>query len=154
LINHPAVNILVLKTHMMSECKWCKLTKVKDEFDLQYYKGKPCEKRRSVCRECRRIRRKTYGVRSGEGLRDYNLKRLYGISLKDFKKMLLEQNHKCYLCNGTTKNRWGYGLAVDHCHKSGKVRKLLCDKCNKGLGQFNDDSELLIKAAKYLKDFS
>jgi len=139
---------------MTNVCTWCKVEKPTEQFDIQYYKGKVCEKRRSVCKLCRLERRKTYGVRSGEGLRDYNLKRLYGITLEIFKKMLLIQENKCFVCKGNSRNRWGYGLAVDHCHKSGKVRKLLCDKCNKGLGQFNDNPELLRLAAKYIEDYS
>jgi len=44
-------------------------------------------------------------------------------------------------------------LAVDHDHKNGEVRGLLCHRCNVGLGNFQDNPELLLKAYKYLKDF-
>jgi hypothetical protein len=41
-------------------------------------------------------------------------------------------------------------LAIDHCHKTGKIRGLLCKNCNQGLGQFKDNIDLLLSAAKYL----
>ena len=72
---------------------------------------------------------------------------------QDYLKMSEDQQNKCYICG--LENKFGSHhnkLVVDHCHISGAVRKLLCDKCNKGLGQFNDNPELLEKAAKYLKD--
>lgn len=77
--------------------------------------------------------------------KDIDLKRHFGISLQDFKKMLIKQKHCCKICKVIDVT-----LAVDHCHKTGKVRGLLCGKCNKGLGLFNDNSKLLLKAIKYL----
>lgn len=61
--------------------------------------------------------------------------------------MLEEQDGKCYLCGGIDFRN----LAVDHNHKTGKVRRLLCSSCNTGLGKFKDDPDLLTKAAVYLK---
>ena len=44
-------------------------------------------------------------------------------------------------------------LAVDHCHKTGKIRGLLCNRHNQGIGYMNDSPELLMKAAKYIESY-
>ena len=75
----------------------------------------------------------------------------YGITLDIYEEMLEKQNGKCYIC-GNEANYNGKPLYVDHCHDSGKVRKLLCQHCNTGLGMFRDNPELLIKAADYVKE--
>ena len=65
----------------------------------------------------------------------------------EFKKMLIKQDNKCAICgNEETKRR----MSVDHCHKTGKVRGLLCQLCNTSLGGFQDDVNRLKKAIKYL----
>lgn len=60
--------------------------------------------------------------------------------------MEVTQSGKCLICNEIPKR-----LVVDHCHTSGKVRGLLCDHCNTGLGRFKDSPELLMAAIRYLK---
>jgi hypothetical protein len=60
---------------------------------------------------------------------------------------LYETHLVCQICN--TKDR--RELNVDHCHTTGKVRGLLCDNCNKALGLFKDSTDLLAKAANYLR---
>lgn len=55
----------------------------------------------------------------------------------------------CHLCGGP--QRPGKTMCVDHCHTTGKVRGALCDMCNKGLGQFRDNPELMRKAANYVE---
>ncbi len=75
------------------------------------------------------------------------LLRSYGISREEYNKMLAEQNEVCAICKQKDNKR----LAVDHCHKTGKVRGLLCAKHNRALGAFNDDPSLLEAAIKYLK---
>jgi hypothetical protein len=64
--------------------------------------------------------------------------------------MLVEQNYRCAIC-GTDKptGKWVV-FAVDHCHVTGKVRGLLCNECNRGMGLLRDDATLLRKAADYL----
>lgn len=78
--------------------------------------------------------------------RDAELKRNYGISLVEYEEMLAKQGGRCAVC-GVKSDKT---LHLDHNHKTGKVRGLLCHKCNSGLGSFNDDVELLIRAAEYL----
>ena len=91
--------------------------------------------------------------------RSKHLLKHYGITLEDFNQMKCNQDDKCLICNNnetalnpsTGKAR---ELAVDHCHKTGKVRGLLCTSCNTALGNFKDDISLLEKAAVYLKSNS
>lgn len=77
------------------------------------------------------------------------LKKLFGITEKQYLQMLQEQENLCKICNNAFENRRDTHL--DHCHKTNTVRGLLCGACNKGLGHFKDNIENLQKAIKYLK---
>lgn len=83
----------------------------------------------------------------------YRLKHYFGLSVKEYEAMYESQSGRCYLC-GNSESAVIRGktlmLAVDHCHKSGKVRALLCSQCNTGLGLFKDSPELLKRAAEYV----
>jgi len=78
-------------------------------------------------------------------------KRKYGITLDIYNEMAKAQDYKCKICStakpGTRVNRF----SVDHCHKTGIVRGLLCGACNRALGQFKDSPEFLRNAADYLE---
>lgn len=113
----------------------------------------------SVCILCHKKRQKEYrknNPRYVTGLyrRKYMLKNKYGLTEADYEAMLKKQGGLCAICNADRGgNRHGTDyLAVDHCHDTGKVRGLLCQKCNHGLGKFNDDLTMLRKAAQYLED--
>ena len=80
----------------------------------------------------------------------YNIKNCYGITIDIYNTMFNNQNGCCAICNkhqSKFKNR----LSVDHCHETGIVRDLLCNKCNLALGNFKDDIRLLENAIRYLK---
>lgn len=79
----------------------------------------------------------------------YKIKRSYGITEEDYNRMFEEQKGCCAICN-THQSKIKMRLCVDHCHKTTKVRKLLCPNCNRGLGMFQDNPKLLKKAAEYL----
>ena len=81
------------------------------------------------------------------------LKTTYGISLDDYNEMFIQQNGCCKIC-GNHQSEFERGFAVDHDHITGKVRGLLCHKCNMGLGCFNDNIETFLEAIKYLKEFN
>lgn len=78
-------------------------------------------------------------------------KSLYGIGPEEFNILYLNQNGRCAICvkkilDGSGRN----GLVVDHCHRTGRVRGLLCAACNRGLGAFMDEPNRLCSAAVYL----
>lgn len=72
----------------------------------------------------------------------------YGMTRADFDSMSAEQGNKCRICSRSRK------LHVDHCHKTGRVRGLLCGSCNRGLGMFSDSIRNLDAAIVYLKERS
>jgi hypothetical protein len=76
------------------------------------------------------------------------LRRDYGIELADYLLMHEQQDGKCAICGGPPEN--GKSLAVDHCHVTGRVRGLLCLKCNSGIGMFKDSLETVLAAVDYL----
>ena len=82
------------------------------------------------------------------------LQRTYGIDIDEYDKMFAEQEGLCKLCGGEgflLKGCHSMKLVVDHCHKGGHVRGLLCHNCNRALGLFKDNTEVLKKAIEYLK---
>jgi len=82
--------------------------------------------------------------------RQFRLKKAYGLSLKDWEGLWYAQDGRCAICDEFFTNV--RSICVDHDHKTGKVRGLLCRNCNYGLGYFNDNIELLVKAICFLKN--
>lgn len=78
-----------------------------------------------------------------------DLKRKYGLTVEEYDEMLKKQNGGCAICGGKNKNNWN--LAVDHNHKTGKNRELLCASCNIVLGVSYDNIQILEKAINYIK---
>lgn len=83
-----------------------------------------------------------------------HVKRQYNLEANDYLNMVIEQQNRCAICGGqeTTSNKHGdvRPLAVDHCHATGKVRALLCARCNGMLGCCSDNIDILEKAIEYL----
>lgn len=88
--------------------------------------------------------------------KNYRLRTKYGISIEEYYSLLKKQNGKCAICgNEETATHNFYkqkqDLAVDHCHKTGKIRGLLCQDCNRGIGKFHEDITILKNAIEYLQ---
>jgi DNA-directed RNA polymerase subunit RPC12/RpoP len=79
----------------------------------------------------------------------YNLKKKYDLSMEQFEKMLETQDYKCSICKKSLEKY----SAVDHDHKTGKVRGILCRKCNLGLGAAKDNTEILKNMINYLENY-
>jgi len=85
-----------------------------------------------------------------ERLKDAYLMRIYQITLEDFRGMLLTQEYRCAICN---KNLSEKTAIVDHNHKTGKVRAIVCHNCNRLLGEAKEDIKILQLAILYLSKF-
>lgn len=129
-------------------CKDCR-----NNYYNQYYLNNP-EKAVEKNKKQKENRKNFYKSEKGvESSRKAHLKRMYGITLDDYNKILKDQNYCCAICEGfETHDKHGV-LAVDHNHTTGEVRGLLCYKCNTGLGSYNDDINLFNKAIKYLEKY-
>jgi len=129
-------------------CVSCGVTKSLECFEWQKNRPNP----RKKCKECRHKERdytKEYEYRNKKRKEKYwedpeKARRewetyKYGVCKEDF------DYQECWVCGSVDR------LCIDHCHKSGKTRGLLCSKCNSALGLFEDDTERLKMAIKYLK---
>jgi len=120
----------------MANCNQCGDQKVVDEFPNLVYGT-------YLCRDC---------LRAAQGAQQLRRK---GCSNELYRTLFEAQDGKCAICGAIEGHRSRYGkvcrLAVDHDHRTGKVRGLLCGNCNRGLGRFKDLIENLEAAVRYLK---
>lgn len=137
---------------MKKRCYKCKKSKSIGEF----YKNKAQRDGLDTrCKACSRAYFKSYDRRESDlrysrqpfVVENRKLARMinsYGLSKEEFLKMKKKQNGICAICPEKLE-------VIDHCHKTGRVRGLLCRKCNFGLGNFRDSGKLLEMAKAYLE---
>jgi len=109
------------------------------------------------CKSCRKVMRKESYWKNVDSERSYSrtnqrklrLVRVYNITEDDYANLYGDQSGKCAICENSNVR-----LVIDHNHDTGKVRQLLCDNCNRGIGLLKDNPEILQKAADYLRKFS
>ena len=126
-------------------CKECQRNYHKDQYKSNFeYR----EKRKT---SCRKNQRKHY-CSEKEWVR--KLKQKYNLTITQYSKMLVKQNRSCAICKQLEKNKHQNGkiirLAVNHDHKTGKIRGLLCAECNQNLGRMLKN-KFWKKALNYLK---
>lgn len=135
---------------MSKTCSKCKKTSLIQNFYSDVSKK---DRLSSRCRACVKLRSKEQRVKLGPWFRrEYDLKRLYGLTIEDYDNILRTQNGVCKICKEKCKTR--KYLSVDHCHATGKVRGLLCKECNVGIGCFRNSALLMNSAAEYLENFN
>jgi hypothetical protein len=132
------------KDGAMSVCKKCHCKAVakrqKDNPEKHY--------RKQI--EWRKKNNKRYREIQKDSDRRYRLRTLYDITPEQYLEMALAQDYKC----ANPGCRKEAELVIDHCHKTGKVRGLLCRECNLLLGQAKDSPEILLGAMQYLENHS
>ena len=141
----------------MKKCATCGEEKSLEDFHKQ---SRSKDGRQRVCKECNTASVKRWQKDNPERYAEYYKSRdaiysadsrkrakKYGMTPEELSEFLLSTDGVCTIC-GRHPNNW---LVVDHCHKTGKVRGVLCEKCNQALGLMDDNAEYLESAIAYLK---
>ena len=131
---------------MLKTCKVCGIEKNISDF----YTG------RRDCKDCKNAAARKKYVDDPETtqrnlirMRERAKERRYGITQEQFDEMLVDQNSQCKICSIEFKGT--KYTHIDHCHDTNRVRGLLCNDCNLALGQFNDNTDIMDNAIKYLQ---
>ena len=143
----------------------CEKCGVEKSLDLFYKQKNGKYGRHSQCIECRKAYVKWYRGPDGPGHEKYQtknrerdpvkaregwLKNKYNLTEQELEHIANTQGNQCAICS-TPASELKRGLFIDHDHKTGKVRGLLCHSCNLGLGNFLDDTERLNSAIVYIQ---
>ncbi|MFE7072715.1 endonuclease VII domain-containing protein [Streptomyces sp. NPDC057620] len=141
-------------------CRKCGVVKALTEFSLSRRATETTNAvYRSDCKACCSERTKQWFVdnpgRAAANKRKANLAKNYGLTVAEYDALLRHQGGVCAVCGKGEPNAHGrtgkqFRLAVDHCHETGAVRGLLCQKCNRAIGLLGDDPVLMRKAISYL----
>lgn len=138
--------------------KWCgRCRKIKsiDEF----FKSKGAYNGlQGHCKDCIREEQREWRAKNRMRSRYYSqrlrLREKYGVTYEFYEELLEKHSHKCAIC-GQPETRESNGvpilMAVDHDHRTGEIRGILCNNCNRALGLLKDDTEVLRKAIEYLE---
>jgi hypothetical protein len=143
----------------MKVCSFCKAEKNESEFRNETGRVS----KRANCKKCDTERHKVWRSKNREHLREYDrdrwfktdrwhnhIARKYGMSPEEYKNLLSDQNGKCAICSSEVPVGNSKRFHVDHCHKTGVIRGLLCSPCNQMLGYAKDSTVILESALKYL----
>lgn len=135
----------------MKVCSKCKIEKDNSLFYQDKRLKSGLSSHCSDCHALKRARQRATGY-----IKHYHINRRYGLNREDYNKMYESQNGVCKICNSELKSyfvRNGTNLVVDHDHKSGKVRGLICSTCNLTLGKIEKYGgiQYLSKLLNYLQ---
>jgi len=137
--------------------KKCTSCNLKKNVSMFYKNNRRANGLDTRCKECADTYKTNWVTTSGNDIKaastNSRLLKRYGITSEEYIRLLENQNYSCAICGNTPeKGRANtYKLSVDHCHTTGVVRGLLCQKCNTGMGLLGDTKEGLLKALKYLE---
>ncbi len=126
------------------KCKECEGARRRKREKINYWKDP--EKKRKKCRDWHnnnRFKNSLYHSVDGGGKK----------CTATIDEVIAAFDGACAIC-GITEEEYGRKLHMDHCHESGQLRGFLCQKCNQGLGNYNDSVDLIIAAAEYLESFA
>lgn len=140
-------------------CGHCKVEKDLGSFNVNRSKKNYAKGVYPVCKSCQSKKSKEsykrHKAKRNQSSRSYHLSRNYGLTLDEFHALVEKQGQLCACCGEKQDYKRTDGkrqhLFVDHCHKTGEVRGLLCGRCNSGIGLLGDTAEHVKKAVEYLE---
>lgn len=127
--------------------KCCSCSQIRPDDDFSPDKSKK-DGLASLCKSCRNER---YGTRYSRTYRCKRLQTLYGITADQYDQIYDEHEGKCAICKSIETGRGDEWFCVDHDHTTGNVRGLLCNNCNRALGLFKDNEQILKSAETYVR---
>lgn len=150
-----------LRASGLKRCPVCKVVKPFSDYHKSSSSVTGCQSRCIPCHTAGRLawwrnnkqhtkdyRRKNLHRRK-EKDRWWNILKKYGITKDEYVAMLAAQGGKCLICGSLPTSQRHF--SVDHCHETGRIRGILCAKCNTGIGLLGDDVERLKKSVAYLE---
>lgn len=151
---HRFTKCINSKDGAYSQCKDCKSQLAREYRKNNPEKAKELDRKRGAkYREKSKDTRKIYYNKNKNKFKNRIILKKFGISLDDYNKMFEKQKGCCGICN-THQSEFNISLAIDHCHTTGKIRGLLCNHCNMGIGLFNENIKTLEKSIEYLKQYN
>lgn len=138
-----------------TQCKKC-CRKISDEWAKKNWNKvlKSCRKyyknNRQKIYERKKNKWKKHPIKRKRYQQEKHLKYKFNLTLKEYKILIEKQKGKCLICNKKPKNKIKK-LSIDHDHKTGKIRGLLCHNCNVIIGLAHEDIKILKNIAKYLQ---
>lgn len=155
----PILDVSLAKTE--KRCRTCREVKPLTPEFFPRDKNQP-DGFQGWCKGCKQKAQRAEYARNPEKYREKQMISKFGMTYADYDRMLEAQGGKCAICGSTDSRGRGHWtpksyhrsvemLHIDHDYNTGEVRQLLCGSCNRGIGLFGDDIELLEKAAEYLR---
>lgn len=136
----------------MRTCKECKRTLDDEQFGKNRFM---CDGRLNTCKRCvsgyMREYRKEHKDEIAARKRECAIRNTYGLSIEDVGRIFENQGSSCAICGRDVPT--GRGWQIDHDHKTGRVRGILCHRCNTALGMAKDNPDLLQQAMDYLRKY-
>jgi len=129
-------------------CKWCGEEKPLSD----YHKNRQTKDgKHTLCKPCNSKKASKWREENPDRAKALDYQKKYNLSLDDFNEMKTSCGGLCEICKCPEDSAPRGTLFVDHCHRTGEVRGLLCLHCNNLLGASRDDTTVLRGAIKYLE---
>ena len=121
----------------MNKCKACYGNQ-----SLDHYRSKRDHYNKLQCK---------YRAENKDKFKQWRLKRNWDLTVDEFESMISKQDNRCFLCNIEFCDKRGMRPNVDHCHDTGRIRKLLCTRCNTAMGLLKENVSVLNKMINYIQ---